>query len=70
MDAQMIVFMLMSVTKLEYMMFNDQFVSFFIAVALYLFVHNQPQSASALVGIALSCKAPVVLILPGYLGTI
>ena len=66
----MVAFMLLSVTKIEYQMFNDQFVSFFIALAIYLLVcQNQPAMSSLAVAAGLSVKAPVVLLLPAYLGT-
>lgn len=71
MDAQMACFMLLAVTKNEYQMFNDQFCALFVALAVYLLVcRNQCALSSLAVGCGLSIKAPVVLLLPSFFGTV
>lgn len=52
-------------------MFNDQFAVFFMSYAIYLIVVDRKAvQSSVLIGMALSIKAPIVLLLPAYLGTI
>ena len=63
--------MLLAIPKLDYLMYNDQAVSFLISLALHTIVQkNSPGLASIYLGLALSMKAPVILIIPSYMGVL
>jgi Gpi18-like mannosyltransferase len=49
-------------------MFNDEIMITYLLVAIYLVLNNQPMMASLLFTTALSVKAGVILMLPGFLG--
>jgi hypothetical protein len=69
--AQLICFMLLALPKLDYLMYNDQVVSFLISLSLHTIVqNNSPWLASTYLGLALSMKAPVILIIPSYMGVL
>ena len=69
--AQMVCFMLLANQKVEYLMYNDQFAALFICKAMaVLFLDTDPLQASISIGMALSIKAPVIMLLPAYLGSI
>ena len=69
--AQMVCFMLLANPKIEYQMYNDQFVVFFMSWGVYKLAYQRsPIWASVLVGIAISVKAPAVLVLPAFWGSI
>ena len=69
--AQMVSWMLVCSLNIEYKMFNDQFSAFFVAYGIYsLCIKHEVALASIWVGIGLSIKAPVVLLLPAWLGAI
>jgi len=63
--------MLLAIPKLDYLIYNDQVVSFLISLSLLTIVEsNSPDLASIYLGLALSMKAPVMLLLPSYLGVL
>ena len=63
--------MLLAIPKLDYLIYNDQIVSFLIALSLHTIVHqNSPRLASVFLGLALSMKAPAGLVLPSYMGVL
>ena len=52
------------------MMFNDEIMVLYLVMALYYCLKNQPLFASFWVTMGLGVKAGVILILPGFLGSI
>jgi len=55
---------------LHHMAFNDQFMMLYMLICIYLTLKNYPLTASLMATVALSIKAGVLFILPGFLGSI
>jgi hypothetical protein len=71
--AQMIAFILFSNPMdrfLHHMAFNDQFMMLYMLIAVYLILNNYPVASSLMVSVALSMKAGVLFVLPGFMGSI
>lgn len=51
-------------------MFNDEIMALYLIMAVYYSLKNKPMMASFWVTMGLGIKAGVILILPGFLGSI
>ena len=54
--------------SLYFQMYNDEIMFMYVLGAIYFTLKDRPYVASALVTLALSVKAGVILILPSFLG--
>jgi uncharacterized membrane protein len=53
---------------LHTMAFNDQFMMLYMLICIYLILTDRPIMSSVMLSVALSIKAGVILMLPGFLG--
>lgn len=70
-DSQLIAFLMLAnkETRSYYAtMYNDELMALYMIVAIYLVLKNKPIWASVFVTLAMSIKAGVLLLLPGFLG--
>ena len=51
-------------------MYNDEIMMLYMLISVYLMMNNHPLIASGFLTLGLSVKAGVILMLPGFLGTI
>jgi len=69
--AQMIGFILCANSQdkfLHTMAFNDSFMMVYMLICIKLILQNKPLMSSVMLSVALSIKAGVILMLPGFLG--